>query len=139
MSVECLLDTDVLIYAAAGRREAEPKRARAMQLIEAGNFGVSGQILAEFYVTATKKFADVMQPHIAAEWVDSLSRFPVVAIDAALVRIAIDVATRYPLAYWDAAVIAAAESLGATILFSEDLNHGQIYGSVRVRNPFVDL
>ena len=27
--------------------------------------------------------------------------------------------------------------MGATTLYSEDLNHGQTYGAVRVLNPFV--
>jgi predicted nucleic acid-binding protein len=43
---------------------------------------------------------------------------------------------QYQLSYWDAAIIAAAEALGARDLYSEDMNHGQIYGSVRVINPF---
>ena len=43
---------------------------------------------------------------------------------------------RHQISYWDAAVIGAAEALGAAILFSEDLNHGQLYGSVQVVNPF---
>ena len=33
--------------------------------------------------------------------------------------------------------VAAAEALGARTLFTEDLNHGQVYGSVRVVNPFL--
>ncbi len=35
------------------------------------------------------------------------------------------------------AIVAAAEALGAETLFSEDLNHGQRYGPVQVRNPFL--
>ena len=49
----------------------------------------------------------------------------------------IDHARRYQLSYWDGAIIAAAERLGARVLYSEDLNHGQTYGSVRVENPFL--
>jgi predicted nucleic acid-binding protein len=36
----------------------------------------------------------------------------------------------------DAAIIAAAEQLGAPVLCTEDLNHGQVYGPVKVINPF---
>ena len=43
---------------------------------------------------------------------------------------------RSKLDYWDAAIIAAAQRLGARILYTEDLNHDQLYGSVRVMNPF---
>jgi predicted nucleic acid-binding protein len=43
---------------------------------------------------------------------------------------------RFQTSYWDGAIIAAAEVMGATTLFSEDLNHGQFYGSVEACNPF---
>ena len=44
---------------------------------------------------------------------------------------------RYRIAYWDAAIVAAARILGAGTLYSEDLNHGQDYDGVRVVNPFL--
>ncbi|WP_245475942.1 hypothetical protein [Mesorhizobium sp. M7A.F.Ca.US.006.01.1.1] len=34
------------------------------------------------------------------------------------------------------AIIAAAERLGVKTLYTEDLNHGQAYGSVVAINPF---
>ena len=34
------------------------------------------------------------------------------------------------------AIIAAAEQAGAKVVYTEDLNDGQIYGRVRVTNPF---
>jgi predicted nucleic acid-binding protein len=34
---------------------------------------------------------------------------------------------RYRISYWDAAIVAAARALGARVLYSEDLNHGQDY------------
>jgi predicted nucleic acid-binding protein len=41
------------------------------------------------------------------------------------------------LSYGDGAIVAAAEVLEANTLYTEDLNHGQLYGRVRVVNPFV--
>lgn len=35
-----------------------------------------------------------------------------------------------------AAILAAAESMGAATVYSEDLNDGQLYGPLRVVNPF---
>jgi predicted nucleic acid-binding protein len=58
-------------------------------------------------------------------------------IDPSLIKTAIATSQRFRIAYWDAAIIAAAERLGAETLFTEDLNHGQSYGSVRVINPFL--
>ncbi len=45
---------------------------------------------------------------------------------------------RFQIHYYDAAIVAAAERLGAEILYTEDLNHGQRYGTVLVQNPFRD-
>src|SRR5688572_2562807 len=60
---------------------------------------------------------------------------PCAPIDADLVELAIGNSVRYRISYWDGAVVAAAGMLGATRLFTEDLNHGQKIGSVRVTNP----
>ena len=93
-------------------------------------------MLAEFYVNALKKPKVPLKPSEAAAWVDKLSVVPVVPIDADVVREAIRHSHRYMIKYWDAALIAAAERLDAPIVYTEDLSHDQLYGSVRVVNPF---
>jgi predicted nucleic acid-binding protein len=65
---------------------------------------------------------------------NALLPFPCVAIDANLVMIALS--ERYQINYWDAAIVAAAERLEAPVVYSEDFNPVQSYGSVRVLNPF---
>jgi predicted nucleic acid-binding protein len=136
MSVDCFLDTNVLVYAAAGRGAEEAKRKRALRLLDRENFGLSVQILQEFYVIVTRKLAVPLSPQEALQWIEQLEIFPTLDIDRALLKIAIEVSERYQVSYWDGAVIAAAEALGAGTLYSEDLNHGQQYGSVRVQDPF---
>jgi predicted nucleic acid-binding protein len=49
----------------------------------------------------------------------------------------VEVSQRFHISYWDGAIVAAAEALGATVLYTEDLNHGQRYGTVRVENTFL--
>ena len=136
MSVDCFLDTNVLVYAAAGRGAEEAKRKRALELIANEDFGLSAQVLQEFYVTVTRKLDRELSAEQALEWMEQLEAFPCLAIDNALVKIAAEISERYQIAYWDAAIIAAAEALGAETLYSEDLNHGQRYGAVEVRDPF---
>jgi len=75
-------------------------------------------------------------PAAATEWIEQFERFPCLAIDAAVVKLAIEASERWRLSYWDGAILAAAEALGAKTLYSEDLGHGRLYGSVRVRDPF---
>lgn len=136
MSVDSFLDTNVIVYAAAGRGAEERKRGRALNLIETEDFGTSAQVLQEFYVTVTRKAAVALTPAVALEWIEQLEAFPCLEIDAALVKLAAEVSERYGISYWDGAIVAAAEALGAAIVFSEDLNDGQSYGAVRVVNPF---
>ena len=137
MSVDCFLDTNVLVYAIAGGGEEEPKRECALELIEQENFGLSAQVLQEFYVTVTRKIAVPLSPEQALEWIEQLEVFPCLETDTSLIKIAAELGQRYRISYWDAAIVAAAEALRAKTLFSEDLNDGQSYGTVRVRNPFV--
>jgi predicted nucleic acid-binding protein len=136
MSVESFLDTNVLVYAASASRIDEAKRTRARALMAKRNFGVSGQVLQEFYVTATRKAAIGMNPVAAQKWLEQLVDRPCVSLDRDLVMLGIKTSTRFKISYWDGAILAAAEALGAATLYTEDLNHGQKYGTVTVINPF---
>jgi len=58
-------------------------------------------------------------------------------VDQTYVAAGLALARRYQLKYYDAALLAAADRLGAPIFYTEDLNHNQVYGSVRAVNPFL--
>jgi predicted nucleic acid-binding protein len=134
---ECLLDTNVLVYAALGRGPEEKKRATAAELIRSTVFGTSAQVLQEFYTVVIRKPDQPLTPAKALEWIEELERQPCVAIDVEVVKVAIELSQRYRISYRDGAILAAAERLGAEIVYTEDLNHGQNYGPVRVVNPFL--
>jgi predicted nucleic acid-binding protein len=136
MIVDCFLDTNVLVYAAMARFSAPGKYERARLVIAETHFGVSGQVLQEFFVAVTRKGDKPLSTDEALIWIDGLVDRPCVATDRELVIEAATIADRYRIHYWDGAIVAAARRLGAPILYSEDLSHGQVYGSVRVENPF---
>ena len=136
-STEVFLDTNVLLYAALGRDHAGHRWDRAREIALTADYCTSGQVLAEFYNIATRKGAPPLSPDKAREWVRVIAMKPCQPITSEVVVAGIDLAHRYQLSYWDGAIIAAAERLGARVLYSEDLNHGQTYGSVRVENPFL--
>jgi predicted nucleic acid-binding protein len=136
MRSACFLDTNVLIYAATGKQDAPRKFQVAAQIVQTELFGLSGQVLAEFYLNVLTKPAIPLSPSQAERWIDLLCNYPVAAVDDVLVRQGIAYAQKFQIRYWDAAIIAAAERLEAPILYTEDLNHGQLYGCVRVINHF---
>jgi len=135
MTVDCFLDTNVLVYAVSGSDEEAVKRERALKLLDE-DFGTSAQVLQEFYVTVVKKIEVPLSPEKTLEWIEQFNAFPCLAIDSALVKIAIETSERYRISYWDGAIISAAQIMGVSTVFSEDLNHLQHYGSVQVINPF---
>lgn len=136
MSAEDFLDTNVVVYAVDTTRGAAHKRQIARKLLREGGFGISTQVLQEFYVTATKKLTRPLSLPTAARWVEQLCRAELVTLDASLIKLGIAHAHRYQISYWDGAIIAAAEALGAPIVYSEYMGNGQSYGSVKVVNPF---
>jgi predicted nucleic acid-binding protein len=93
-------------------------------------------VLQKFYVTVVKKAARPLSAELATEWIEQGIAFPCQPVDHQLLCIAVEQSERYRISYWDAAILAAAEALGAATVYSEDLNSGQHYGSVRVLNPF---
>ncbi len=136
MTARVFFDTNVLVYAALGTGKNEHKRKRALELIESEDFGTSAQVLQEFFVTVARKASRPLTAAQALEWIEQWMVFPCQAVDHQLVRIAIEQSERYTISYWDAAILVAAEALGARTVYSEDLNDGQQYGQVRVVNPF---
>ncbi|MER8415357.1 MULTISPECIES: PIN domain-containing protein [unclassified Mesorhizobium] len=136
MIADCFLDTNILVYAAIGHKAERAKYERAVELIAKEDYSTSAQVLQEFYVNVTKRAEVTLAPAKAAEWVAAISMKPCQDLDSAVVMRGIANAQRYQISYWDGAIIAAAERLGVKILYTEDLNHGQSYGSVVAMNPF---
>lgn len=133
---DVFLDTNILIYAANGQA-SDPQRWEIAHGMLTTPFGTSGQVLAEFYANVISKGRRPLAPAEARRWVSLLGRKPFVAVDERLVLAGVSLSQQYQVSYWDGAILAAAERLGVTILYSEYLNHGQSYGSVRVVNPFL--
>lgn len=136
MIAEVVLDTNVLVYAVSRAADDAAKSRIALQLIDSENVGLSGQILQEFFVVVTKRNRRVLSADDALDWIETFEDFPIVPIDASLVRRGAELSARYQISYWDGAVLAAAQALQAATLYTEDLNHNQVYGDVRVVNPF---
>ena len=139
MSVECFLDTNILVYAVSSLQEDAAKKANALDLIQTTDFGISSQVLQEFYVTVTRKIQKPLAPEAAVELLQEYRLFPTAYTDYPLILSAIEHSLRYGVSYWDGAIVAAAEALEASVLYTEDLSHGQHYGVTQVINPFLSV
>lgn len=132
------VDTNVLLYAydvTAGERHD-----RGRELV--GRLGreragvLSVQVLQEFYVNATRKIAQPLSPESARERIRALSRWRLHTPTAADVIAAIEVSEQSQLSFWDAMIVRSATQMNCSVLWTEDLNHGQHVSGVELRNPF---
>lgn len=132
------VDTNVLVYAhdiSAGSKHLQAKQLLT-ELWARGNGCLSVQVLQEFYVNITRKVSRPLEAEIARLRIEDLSYWLVHSPTAADVIEAIQLHQRAHLSFWDAMVLTSAQKLGCTILWSEDLNEGQVMAGVSVRNPF---
>ncbi len=137
MSGGSFFDTNILLYL---YNEANPgKQATARALFQEhanlGDLVLSTQVVQEFYSVGRRKLG-LPRPALARA-VRLLLALPMVEVTGQEILSAILMEERYGISFWDALIVAAASSCGAKVLYTEDLNDGQEYGGVVVRNPFV--
>jgi len=132
---KAFFDTNVLLYMYGGDAG---KQARAKELFRryahSGRMMLSTQVVQEFYAAGSRKLG--MPRRELRDATAALLDFPLIIIGPSQITSAIQNEDRYKVSFWDALILAAAESGGAGVLYTEDLNDGQQYGTVLVRNPF---
>lgn len=130
-------DTNILVYS-VDERTPEKKVISSNLLNEASrskNGIISTQSLQEFYNAAVKKLN--LSKQAAKEYVDFFSKqFPVKEISIPLIIKAIDISIKNGLSFWDSLILSAANDTGCILVYSEDMNSGQIICGTKVLNPF---
>ena len=137
MSDKCFVDTNILVY--AHDRAAGLKHQRAQSLLErlwlSGQGVLSTQVLQELCVSLRRKASRPFGTEEVRQLVRDYSAWEVVANTPASVLEALEIESRYRMSFWDALIVQAAWSAGASMLYSEDMAAGQHYGPVQVVNP----
>ena len=137
-----LVDTNVLVYCFDARYLEKQRIARDVlrRGLADNSARVPHQALLEFVsaVTRTRVGAEpLLAPDEARHEVEELMmQFPILYPNAAIVRSALLGAAAFRLSWFDAHLWAYAEHYGLEEIVSEDFEHGRLYGSVRIRNPF---
>ncbi|WP_296811682.1 PIN domain-containing protein [Thiocapsa sp.] len=129
------LDTNVLVYLFDGD---EPAKQAIAERIFRDDSGIrfSTQVLAEFYVTVTRKLGRPMSPQQGLAAVQHLRTYPVAVITQDLVTRGISRSIDSRISFWDGLIVETALAEKAHLLITEDLQDGWTIGSMRVWNPF---
>ena len=123
------LDTNILGYLLdTGKKEKVARRLASAQP------HISVQVLNEFIAVCRKAGKDRETAYALADAIANASIVHDITIGT--YRLAQALATRYQLSHWDSLIVAAATLAQCETLYSEDLQHGQVIGTVKVVNPF---
>jgi predicted nucleic acid-binding protein len=132
------VDTNVLVY--AFEKSVSPKKPVARRLMAElmveNRLRLSTQVLQELFVTLTMKGSQRCSNGEGLAVLENLTSWPLIASDYSAIRAAIGLADEAQLSFWDALIVVAAVRSGASVLYTEDLNHGQEILGVRICNPF---
>jgi predicted nucleic acid-binding protein len=131
------LDTNILVYAVDRSDPVKFARSRALLDTFKRDFAgvISTQVLQEFAAVALAK---LLQPEeIVLRELTLFENFEVVLATPSLIRRGVELRKEFHLHFWDATILAAAEHAGCEVLYSEDFQAGETYGSVRAENPLL--
>ncbi len=126
------LDTNVLLYLLSGD---EAKADRAEEVIAGGGI-ISVPVLNEFASVATRKLRMSWEEiREILWWVRAIC--PVEAITVESHDRGLQIAQRYGLSIYDSMIIASALMAGCAAVYSEDMQHGQVFDDqLTILNPF---
>lgn len=133
------LDTNVFVYLVDARAPAKQAIAKSLvgQALSEGSGVISHQVVQETLHVLGSKFRvattradreDMMREVLMPMWQVQPSE--------ALYRAAIEVQERQGFGFYDSLIVAAALQSGCKRLLSDDLQHGQRIGKLRIENPF---
>ncbi|MBR6078972.1 MAG: PIN domain-containing protein [Treponema sp.] len=131
-------DSNILIYFVDERDERKQSIAKEIiaDAVQNQNGMISTQSLQEFYNVVTKKMNCPKEK--AKELVTMFSElFPVTQITIPLILSAIDISIKNEFSFWDSLILSTANDTGCILIYSEDLNSGQIISGTKVLNPFL--
>jgi predicted nucleic acid-binding protein len=140
MSDRFFLDTNIFVYSFDQSSPAKAQRA-AQLIIEALTTQkgvINYQVVQEFFNVALRRFSQPMQAAEAEQYLSTVFR-PLLAVHSSQVLYleALRLHAQSGLSWYDSLIVSAAIQARCDLLFTEDLQHGQRFGSLLVTNPFL--
>ncbi|GBU24243.1 hypothetical protein R83H12_00871 [Fibrobacteria bacterium R8-3-H12] len=128
------LDTNILVYSHSITNK--DKYEKAIDVMSCSSCYISTQVISEFCNVLTKKM------HINPMKIKELTQefelyFNIFVVNKNTTEKALDILNKYGYSYYDSLIIAAALEVNCNILYSEDMQNGQIIeNSLKIINPF---
>ncbi len=127
-------DTNVLLYLLS---EDARKANRAEAIVVNGGI-ISVQVLNEFASVASRKLKmSYAEIHDVLRTIRAVCQVKSITVETH--ELGLNIAERFGFSFYDSLIISSALQSGCTVLYSEDMQHGQkIDGQLVISNPFLD-
>jgi predicted nucleic acid-binding protein len=134
MNAKAFLDTNIIVYAFTSN---DPRSEKAEALLAAGGV-ISVQVLNEFVNVSRRKnrrgWGEIQDAlNVLKTLLDPPQPLTIEVHEAA-----IGIARDYGFNFYDSLIVAAALRAGCSVLYSEDLHHGQTIERITIHNPFAE-
>ncbi len=129
-----LIDTNVIVYLYS---DDEPgKKLAATSLLEQENIMLSRQVVNEICNVLIRKFSKSSED--VKNVLNELEDIPVLELTDKITLKTLDIVRIYRFSFWDSMLVATAIENHCEVLYSEDLQHGQIIEKrLEIINPFL--
>ena len=130
------VDSNVVIYAYS--RTEKDKQAKASNILIHHDCLISTQVLNEYCnVCIRKNFIPISD--IQKDINEILNNCGLYIVNETTISKALFVKNRYGFSYYDSLVVASSLECECSVLFSEDMQHGQIIeNTLKIVNPFLE-
>ena len=138
MTAKVFVDTNILVYArdsSEGTKQVVAKRWMT-HLWETRLGRLSYQSCNEYYVVTTQRLKPGLSKKDARDDIKAFEAWNPLPVDNKVIENAWNIQDRYQFSWWDSLILSAAQIQGCGFLLSEDLQHKQVAGDVRIINPF---
>jgi len=139
MKYRAFFDTNILAYEFDSSDILKHEKARDILDIwrPSGFLVISTQVIQELFVVLTRKFRPALPVNDAEEVIKAYSSCNIHTISVETILKAIRISDDHSLSFWDGLIITAAKEARCKVLFTEDLNHGQMIWGIKIVNPFI--
>ncbi len=136
MNNNSFLDTNILIYAYS--ISELNKKNKSIELLNHKNIILSTQVINEFVWIMSRKYnVDLIKLDMIVK--NLFDTYRIVLIDKQVIELAIKLSIKYNFSYWDGLILSASLVNECNIIYTEDLQHGQIIdNNLTILNPFTD-
>lgn len=132
---EVFIDSNILLYAYSTTEVRKKEKVRSIFENEA--VSVSTQVINEFIWVMHRKY------HVDLTLLTTISShifdlFNVALVTRETITQALAIAKRYNYSYWDSLILSSALETTSAIIYTEDMQHGQIVNTnLKIINPFI--